>query len=242
MFIGNLINEDTVNNIYNTGTNQVLVYSNKNVLTDSKKCFGKLIGLVNVKENTKKLLLNDIVEFYPNKIIWQTVEMNPDGCRIVLVKYHFTKKMVYDKKVKVRVKVLKSKLENGIRTYFSEYEQLEMTQDQFIKNKLLEKFGHFKHVFFEAKENMEKRLRLHKDYYRALNETCKTYRIEHKDLVDFRSMINNGIKEIYQEWKQLVQQNYTAQDLSNVIDHYYGIYKQSVESQKKDNVVVFKKA
>ena len=230
----NYINEDMLNNIFNQFGNVFGIVSNPNVNNDYKKCFGKVIIKVTVKSK-KKITLRDIIEFDESKIKWKSSNPDTDGCVLCLVDPHWCRMYKLDEKIKVPVTVLRTQSDGENRRYWDELAFQVMNQNQFLKRRLIDKKGGYTYAQTEAVTNFEERLYKHKDYYKALNETAKNYRIKHEELKSLRGVFANFRKEIYKEWDNLLLNHYknnqSKVELKDLIERF---------KKEKSNVIDFK--
>ena len=228
------INEDILNNIFNQFGNVLGIVSNPNILNDYGKCFGKVLIRVSIKSK-KKIILRDIVEFNLSKIKWKSSHPDSDGCILCLVDPHWCRMYKLDEKIEVPITVLRSEADGDSRRYWEEIAYQEMNVRQFLKRRLIDKQGEYTYAQTEAVINFEERLNKYKDFYKALNETARNYRIEHLVLRSLRGTFANFRKQIYKEWDELLLKHYknntSKVELGDLIDRF---------KKEKSNVVDFK--
>jgi len=201
------VSEDTLNNIYNRNSNVFGIISNPNCLNNNGKCFGKVELIISIKRK-KNILKNDIVEFNKDKIKWRSSNSDDKGCALCLVDPYWCKNYINNPKIKCPIRVLKSKIENEQRIYYSVDDYILLTKDQFIKRNLLTKFAKIQSLIIKACENFNDRYWSSKNYYKSLNETSKHYLIKHDQLKTFISTYNNAKKEFNKEWNKLLLKHY----------------------------------
>jgi GTP1/Obg family GTP-binding protein len=92
-------------------------------------------------------------------------------------------------------------------------------------------FGNYKHQIISAYENFKRRYAFHYDYYRALNETCKSYLIEHDMFKVVLSRIDNAKKRYKKEWKEEYIKHLEINRDQKLIDELFEEFKE--ESKTK---------
>ena len=203
----NYIDDDLLSNIYSKFGNVLGIVSNPNIENDYEKCFGKVVMRINVKSK-KKIYLKDIVEFDETKTKWRSSKPDNNGCVLCLVDPYWCRMYKLDEKIEVPVIVLRSESDGENRRYWEETSYQVMNRNQFLKRMLLYKMSKYSYAQTEAVNNFNDRLNKIKDYYKALNETARNYRIKHDDLTTLRGVFANFRKEIYKEWDRLLLKHY----------------------------------
>ena len=240
MSLNKYISKDTIENIMNRNSNFYGLTSNLSIVLDNKKCFGKVVLFVNLKTK-KKIVMNDIVEFYSSKIVWSSTNFDSDGNTLHLIKPHWCKIYFSEAKIPVPVKVLLHNYnkDTGECKYYDAIERQYMTRANFIKRRMLERFGDHKYGEVVACENMSERWWENKDYYKSHNETVKNYWIEGEKMKTLYSEFTNAKKDFAKEWDKLkikwYEQNASEKQIQVQIDKYQE--KQKIESS--DNLVQF---
>ncbi len=213
MELKNCLSEDKINNIYDRYTNIFVVLYDENAIKDGRY-IGQLLSKVNITKDKSYIKDGDYVEFRSDKVKWK------DG-HVVVIDPYWVKLYMDRETVPVKVKVLRSKVVDEVRQYFTAYEPIEMTYKQFIKRRLMEEYADVKHSFMEAYSNFQGR-RKTVGYYRALNETSKHYMIEHDHLKKvIIPRVNNSLKEYKKEWQDLytrsLKQNKAREAIAELI-------------------------
>ena len=206
------------------------------MINDYGKCFGKVIMKINV-DSKKKISLKDIVEFDVSKIKWKSSQPDANGCVLCLVNPYWCRMYKLDEKIEVPIIVLKSEADGENRTYWDEVSYQIMNRNQFLKRMLLYKLADYTYAQTEAVNNFINRINETKNYYKALNETSRNYRIEHRQLETLRGTFANFRKEIYKQWDQLLLKHYKNNsskiELRDLIDRF---------EKETTNVIEFKKS
>lgn len=195
MELKNCLNEDKINNIYNTYSNVFIVLYDENAKTGNRYV-GQLLARVNITKDKGYIKNGDFIDFRADKVKWK------DG-RVVVIDPYWVKLYLDKETLPIQVKVLRSKLVGDVRKYYQDHEVIEMTYKQFIKRRLMEEYSDVKYSFIEAYSNFQGR-RKTVGYYQALNETSKHYLIEHEHLKKvIIPRVNNSLKEYKKEWSDL---------------------------------------
>lgn len=237
MDLNNYVSQDTLGNIYNRQKNMFGVVSNIKFTLRNNKCFGKVVLFINVTSK-KKIVMNDIVEFNPLKIIWSSTNFDSDGNTLHLINPYWCKLYYVEPKIHVPVKVLLHDYnkDTGEIKYFNSVENMYMTRAQFVKRCLLQIFGSYSYREIAACENMAERWWELKDYYRAHNETVKNYSVEGDHMKTLYSKFTNAKKEINKKWDKLLikhyQQNAADKQIQAQIDNFK-------DKQKSNNIIDF---
>ena len=224
----------------------------ENILDEYKKCFGiryhngvitkegKMIGqiLFGSSVTKKTLKFGDHVEFSSKMIKYRSFDYDEDGFGLCVVHQKFVKPLVDTQEQPFKTKILKSNIntDTGIREYYIAFEDIKFTYKQYLTRRLLLDFGNYEHRFMAAYDNFNERLKVHSDYYRALNETCKHYLVEHDLLKKFISEVNHAKKKYKNEWTENLNRYIINDELQRVISKMV-----KVEEVNKDNVVDFRK-
>ena len=224
------ISEDTLNNIYDRHSNVFGIISNPDCLNNNDKCFGKITLLISITSN-KNIIINDIVEFNKDKIKWRASRYDDKGCTVCLVDPYWCKIYEDNPKIKCPIRVLKSKVENGNRNYYSADDIMLLTKDQFIKKRLLIKFSKHQNLLIKAVENFNERYWSSKNYYKSLNETSKHFLIKHDQLKRVVSTYNNAKKEFNKEWNKLLLKHYQINQNDLSISKLLDNFKQKKETK-----------
>ena len=164
------INDDMLEKIYEEYPKCFGIRFNENIIVNGK-CVGQVLLLSGV---TKKTIgYNSRVKFLKEKIKYITGENN--GSKLCVINQYWVKPFINNPKLKFKIKVLKSKLNETTneRVYFYDLEEIELTYSQYIMRNMIIDFGNYKHQIICAYENFKQRYGLHHNYYRALNETCQ---------------------------------------------------------------------
>jgi hypothetical protein len=233
MKIEDYIDQNLLDNIYSRNSNVLGVIANPDITNERKKCFGKVLLLVNI-EKKKNINIKDNIEFYPNKIKWRSSFSDKKGRKLLLVDPYWCKLYIHDRKIHCPIRILKSKVEGTERIYYGIDEDILLTKNQFIKRKLLLKFAKTPHIIFEACENFNERWWTTKDYYRALNETSKHYLIKHDQLKIYIGEYNNAKKQFQAEWNNLLIKHYQNNESDQEFDKFYNDF----EITKNESVVI----
>jgi hypothetical protein len=200
MKLEDYLDENSIDNIYNTFSNVFVIRYDVNAIKMGRYV-GQLIAKVDMKKDKDYIRVGNYVEFKKNKIKWT-------NRKICVVDPYWVKNYLDDEKLSVNVKVLKSKVENGKdeRTYYLDNETLELNYKQFIQRRLYEDYSQHPHAFLASYRQFQDR-RKKVEYYKALNETCKHYLIEHSLLKNvIIPKINNSLKKYKKEWNELLTQ------------------------------------
>jgi hypothetical protein len=198
------LTDEMIDNIYNEYSNVYVIKYDNDAQIDGLY-FGRLLLKVNLKDGKDKkpfITINSYVEFSGEKMKWK-------NGTICLVDPYWVKKYRVIGKLKVRVKVLRSKADkdSDTRSYFVAYENVNLTFKQFIKRRLNEEYRKSSYIALEAYSNFQMR-RKQVGYYKALNETSKHYLLEHNLLKDqIIPKLNNSMKKYKKEWDDLYLQS-----------------------------------
>lgn len=233
------INEETLGNIFERMPNVYGIIANPNVTNNRNKCFGEVV--IRVRLKTKKdISLKDIVEFNADKIKWRANKFDRYGRTLCLVDPYWCKLYELNIKLKVPVRILKSKVQEHDfeekRIYFEEIDYQEMNEKQFFKRRMIEKLDEWSYRDVEAVNNLNRRILKFKDFYRALNETSRNYRIDHERLKSLRGLYNNIKQSIYKEWNQLYLKHFQNLEAENMtFEKLLNVAKE----EQKSNVIPF---
>ena len=229
------INDDMLEKIYEEYPKCFGIRFNENIIVNGK-CVGQVLLLSGV---TKKTIgYNSRVKFLKEKIKYITGENN--GSKLCVINQYWVKPFINNPKLKFKIKVLKSKLNETTneRVYFYDLEEIELTYSQYIMRNMIIDFGNYKHQIICAYENFKQRYGLHHNYYRALNETCKNYLIKHDMLKSILSRIDNTKKKYKKEWTKEYIKHLEINRDQRIIDE---LFKDSKVEKDKSNIVQFKK-
>jgi hypothetical protein len=216
--IEDYLDENGLNNLYDQFKNVVVCETNPSL----KNSLGNMIGrvLLTIDSKKKSLKKESRVEFSPERIKWRSA-MKDNKC-IVVILSHWAKPYLRDIKLKVLVKVLRSKVDsNGKRVYYEDTEDLDLTMDQFIQRRMNEELAMYRYKYVQAYENFNRRNFQLKDYYRALNETSKHYMIPHEKLKTLISNINHLKKALKKEWNNYLIQHYERHVEDKMINEFF---------------------
>jgi len=231
--IKEFLTEDNINNIYNNFSNVYVIKYNEDAKINDY-FFGVLLLKVKVEKNKDKpIIVNDYVEFKSSKVKWK----NTDVC---LVDPKWVKKFQDNRELTIKVKVMKTKINEftSKREYYIDYEYLNLTFKQFISRRLLEEYINESYGIVKAFENFNFRM-TQVGYYKALNETCKHYQIEHEIMKNTNiPKMNNSLKKYKKEWEQLYKQNLENDKAKEAIDK---IIKENQKEKKSTKVIDFTK-
>lgn len=218
------LDEDGINNIFNSYSNVFVIKYDEDAKIGEDYA-GELLMKVNIEKDKKYIRTNDHVRFRCDKVKWKNKEMV-----IALIDPYWVKPFINDEKLPVKVQVLKSRLVQEKRHYYTDYETIEMNYKQFMKRRLFEEFHNLKTSYLEAYSNFQKR-RKKVGYYQALNETSKHYLIEHDDLKKVViPRVNNALKRFKKEWDDLYIQDVKNAKAKKAIDKL-------TQKNKIDNVI-----
>ena len=213
------INEETLNNIFDKYSSCLGIVSRTDILNKNGKSFGQVVLLINLKYK-KKFIVGDMVEFPVEKTKWNSSYFDEQGKSLYIVNAHWVKPFINDLKVNVPVSVQISEEVNGVRKYKITTETQKMYFKQFLIRRMIELTSHLPHGDVAAVENLARRSFKYKDYYKALNETAKNYKIEHKKLKKMFSVYSNLKKKIIKEWekyeRQMLISNLSIQKIENL--------------------------
>lgn len=221
------LNEDGINNLFNEFDDVAVCETNPNLKNSSGNLVGTILLLINSKKKTLKN--SGRIEFSPDRIKWKSSLKN-DKC-VVVLRTRWAIPYLRNIKLNVKVKVLKSKIEDGERIYYEDTEYMELTKDKFFKRRMYEELRMYRYKYIQAYENFNVRNRELKDYYRALNETSKHYMIEHEKLKTLISHINHLKKELNKEWNKYLLQHYEKHIEDKMIDEFF------IEEKDNSNVI-----
>jgi len=194
------LSESSIDNIYSQYANVFIIKYNENA-TKGNNYIGQLIAKVEMKKDKEYIRAGDYVEFRKDKIKWTNRE-------VCIIDPYWVKMYMDDEKLSIRVKVLKSKVEDGKdkRVYYLSDEFIELNYKQFMERRLYEDYSHMPYSFLASYKHFQER-RKQVEYYRALNETCKHYLVEHALLKNvIIPKVNNSLREYKKEWKELLTQ------------------------------------
>lgn len=192
------LSEDKIDNIHNQYKNVFVIKYNENAIKRNNYV-GQLIAKVDMKKDKMYIKVGDYVEFRKDKIKWTDRE-------ICIIDPYWVKIYMDDEKLPIKVKVLKSKVDDGKdkREYYLSDEFVELNYKQFMERRLYEDYSQMPHSFLASYKHFQER-RKQVEYYKALNETCKHYLVEHTLLKNvIIPKINNSLREYKKEWKELL--------------------------------------
>lgn len=230
------INDDMLERIYEEYPKCFGIRVNENIESDDGKYIGQVLLLSGVTK--KKIGYNSRVKFLKDKIRYRSREI--DGFKLCIVNQYWVKPFINNPKLKFKIKVLKSKLNETTneRIYFYDFDEMELTYSQYIMRNMIIDFGNYKHQIVCAYENFKQRYGLHHDYYRALNETCKNYFIKHDMLKSILSKVDNTKKKYKKEWTKEYIKHLEINRDQKLIDELFEDYE---SKEKKSNVIQLKK-
>lgn len=240
--INKYVSDEVLENIFNRSNNFIGVVSNDQMINENMKCFGIVALLVNVEKDKRKgIEINDVIEFLPEKIKWSSGKCDEYGCELHLINPYWCKEYICEERLNVPFNVLKSEVSYGERKYFVIEEIInKLNKDQFIARKMLFEFQDLPHLKFEACKNMASRFKNHNDYYRALNETCKHYLIEHEEMKSLYGRYQRAKGKFKKEWETMLLKEYKRSKAMKNVRKIYDIYEQ-VSSKNKSNVIELKR-
>jgi len=218
MKIEDYLDENGINNLFNEYSDVVVCETNPNLRNNKNNMIGRVLLTINSKK--KSIKNGNRVEFASRRVKWRS-SMKGDKCVVVLLS-HWAKPFLRDIKINVKVKVLRSKIDNNDkRVYYEDTEKLDLTMDQFIQRRMNEELAMYRYKYIQAYENFNRRNFQLKDYYRALNETSKHYIIPHEKLKSLISNINHLKKELKKEWNEYLLQHYKKHIEEKMIDEFF---------------------
>lgn len=215
------VSQDTLDNIKGNYKKIVGIECNFDLINENNKYVGRVILFSNANN---RVSLDLIVQFRKDKIKW-TSNKEHDGSKMVLIDPYWVAAYSQNPKVKVPVKVFDIKT-NQIVT-----QMMDLTYSQFMKRKLTEFYGEWKHKIVASYDNFY-HLFKSKPYYYAINSTVKHYRIEQEDLVKAISLINNEKKRIKTQWNKYLNDYFKIHQAELFINNFF--------NKKVNNVIDIK--
>ena len=216
--------QSIIESIVNGYKKIVGIESDLSVRNEYNKCVGRVFLL---NGNTKKLKLNKVVQFGPDKIKWKSNKYN-GNLGFYLIDPYWVNPYRVSTKLRVPIKVLDVKSDKIIT------EIRELTFHQFMKSKLFDFYGGFKHKYIAAYDNFNFLLKSNKYYY-AINSTIKNYKISQEDLMKVLSLIDNEKKKIKKEWGEYLRDYVEENESVRRLEEDYSVKK------KVNNVIAFKR-
>lgn len=220
-------NKNSILNIYTNWSKIVGIETDTKIINENDKYVGKILLLFN---GPVKLYLNQIVEFHRDRIKWQNSKL-VDGKKLILIDPKWVKSYAPAPKLEVQMKIYDPKSKQYV------IEIMSLNYNQFMKRKLIEFCGQFKHIYVSAYENFNKLYR-NNQYYFAINSTVKHYCVPQEELVKFISIINNEKKSIKAKWNKYLQIHFQENESAKLIEEL--ISKHEVE-ERSNNVISIKK-
>lgn len=219
--------KNVVDGIKSNYTKIVGIESNLDIMNENDKCVGRIILIL----NSKKLFLDEIVQFNKTKVKWSSSNFSDDGFGFYLVDPYWVKSYAPLPKINVPVYVYDPKSEQFV------INMVELNYNQFQKRKLMEFYRNWKYVMVAAYDNFNYLLK-NNAYYFAINATVKNYGISQKSLTTLIGVINNEKKKIKAEWNKHLNNYFQQNESSKLIEELYG---KSVRENVASNVISFKK-
>lgn len=220
--------QDTINNIISNNSKAVGIESNLDIINENNKNVGTILLLINSPKQ-KKLHLDQIVEFNADKKFWSETNVF-ENKSFHLINPHFVKPYSPDPKLKVPVRVLDPKSGQIVT------DMMELTYNQFLKNRIVEKFEMAPHGLMLAYKNFY-RLFPKNEYWFAINASVKHYRVSQDDLINIISRVNNEVKNIKNEWNTYISAHFQKVESARMIQELLD----KKDSEMRSNVINFKK-
>lgn len=220
--------ENTVGNFTDQYKRAVGVKCMPSIINENRKLVGQVIYLL----RNDKFELGEYVEFQSKKIKWESKKPDSDGFEFYIVDPHFCKKYTVNPALDVEVEVYKP--DEGIVNK----ELKRLTYAQFVKRRLLEYYGDWKHRVVAAIENYDK-LRSKGDRY-AINSTVKHYDINQKELRSFIGKRNKRLDMIRREWTEKKNSFYESNEMQRRLSTIVTHNKMKEEMDKKKTLYQIK--
>jgi len=230
--VENYINACTLNNI-RKNSNVLGIITNTEI-EEKGRGIGTVVLFVNLKKKSY-FKYGDIITYNKSKLKWSS-KPDKDGCRLYLINPYWCSAYNHDIKIPCDVDVLKSYEEGGNRKYHIETEKVYMSKKQYIKRYNIELFGGVKYRVILACQNMWERINIHKDYYRALNETSKHYMIEHEQLKSYYGKYKNAAGVAVRKWEKFKVEYYTQNQNEQALQFKLD----ELKSKSESNIINFK--
>ena len=157
---------------------------------DSKRYIGRVIYF----NNTDKVSLNQVVEFFVDKKQYQTSIV--DNWQMFIIHPRFVRNYIVDPAYECVVEIYNSK-NNTI-----EYKVMKMRFKQFFRKRLIEKTGDWSYRLVTAIENFNALRSKGRNF--AINSTIRNYLIDKETLESHIGKYNTILREIKREWEKLI--------------------------------------
>jgi hypothetical protein len=202
------ITDEVLNNIINNYTKCVGVECKSDVLNQNNKNIGRTLLIYYadiIPENKRKkyLLLNQFVEFLPEKILWSALRLD-NGYSVKtgfhIIDPYFVKPYNTDIKIEVPITIYNAK------TGKLEFTMMEKTYKQFTEHRLnlifVAKEKEWPYKYINAYNNFRNMFASTGQYYLAINSTVKHCWITQAELVSIIGRVDNLKKRILNEWNK----------------------------------------